>query len=97
MVNVSFHVEAQTEYDNALAWYIARDSVAADGFEAEVGRATKLLAEFPELGAPCDRRHRYWLLGKFSYGLVYRIEADAIRVVAVPQHHQRPGYWKKRV
>lgn len=97
MVSVSFHVEAKAEYDAALAWYAARDTEAADDFDAEVTRVTGMMAEFPELGVPFDRRHRCWLLKKYPYGLYYRFVAGGILVVAVSHASQKPGYWKKRV
>ena len=58
---------------------------------------TGLMAEFPDLGAPYDRTHRYWLLRKYPFALVYRCEEDGIVVVAVAHNRQRPGYWKDRV
>ena len=97
MVSVAFHAEARAEYDAALAWYAARDADAANGFDAEVSRVTGMMAEFPELGVPFDRRHRCWLLHTYPFGVYYRYEAGWILVVAVSHTSKKPGYWKKRV
>ncbi len=97
MVSVTFHVVAQSEYDDALSWYAKRDTTAADGFVAEVGRATAMMAAFPDPCAPYDRTHRYWLLRKYPFALVYRREEGTIVVVAVAHNRQRPGYWKDRI
>lgn len=40
------------------------------------------------------RRYR---LRKIPYGIVYRIRAEAIDVVAVMHLHRRPGYWTDRL
>jgi len=97
MVSVTFHAEARAEYDAALAWYAARDAEAANGLDAELTRVTGVMAEFPELGAPYDRRHRCWLLHKYPFALYYRYQAGGILVVAVSHTSKKPGYWKKRV
>jgi toxin ParE1/3/4 len=97
MANVSLHPAAAADYDDAHAWYGARDKAVADQFEAAVQEAFRTLAQLPEIGAPCDRHHRIWPAGKFPYGLVYRLVSGDVLVVAVKHDRQRPGYWKKRV
>jgi hypothetical protein len=38
----------------------------------------------------------YLLLAKFSFDLVYIVEADSIVVLALAHHRRRPGYWRAR-
>jgi len=93
---VSLHGGAEADYEAALAWYMARSVRAAAGFEAAVERAMDFLAAFPEACPLCDDRHRYCALRRYPYGLVYRVEGDQVRVVAVPHGRQLPGYWAGR-
>ena len=96
MAEVSLHAAAEAEYEAALAWYLARSHRAAAGFEAAVERALGFIGAFPEACPLCDDRHRYCGLRRYPYGLVYRIDGDRVRVVAVPHDGQLPGYWAGR-
>jgi hypothetical protein len=42
------------------------------------------------------RDARVLALHNFPYSLVYRIQGDEIRIVAVAHHSRRPGYWVER-
>jgi plasmid stabilization system protein ParE len=97
VAEVSFHAAAEAEYEAALAWYVARSAKAAAGFEVAVERAVDFLTRFPEACPLYDERYRYCALRRYSYGLVYRVDGDKVRVVAVPHRHQLPGYWIGRM
>ena len=43
---------------------------------------------------PPARRH---FTDRFPYGVIYLVEPDHIRIVAVMHLHREPGYWRKRV
>ena len=36
------------------------------------------------------------LVPRFPYGVIYCLEADRMRVVAVANLYRRPGYWRAR-
>jgi hypothetical protein len=40
---------------------------------------------------------RWCLAKRFSYGIVYQIYEDTVRIIAVAHLRRRPGYWDKRV
>lgn len=97
MADIGFNALAEVEYEQALEWYRERDEPTARRFAAEFQRALDTLAALPEIGAPCDDRYRYWALGRFSFGIVYYFDGSVVRVVAVPHHRQRPGFWADRL
>lgn len=96
MAEVTLHAQAEAEYEAVLGWYQARSLRAAAGFEAAIERAVEFLETFPEACPLCDDRHRYCALRRYPYGLVYRVDGDQVRVVAVPHNRQLPGFWKGR-
>ena len=97
MGNVSIHADAEAEYEQALAWYYARSVKAAAGFEAAFERAVASIAANPLLGPGCDNRHRFCGLRRYPYHVIYRVDGDQIRVVAVAHSRRLPGYWAGRV
>lgn len=51
----------------------------------------------PEDGVPVSGALRRFLLRRFPYYLLYRVEEDWILVLAVGHHSRRPGYWRDRL
>jgi plasmid stabilization system protein ParE len=96
MAEVSLHGAAVDDYEAALAWYQARSVRAAARFEAAVDRAIGFVSTFPEASPLCDDRHRYCALRRYPYGLVYRVDGDKVRVIAIPHRGQLPDVWAGR-
>jgi plasmid stabilization system protein ParE len=96
VAKVSFLSDAEDEYQQALAWYQERSLRAAAGFEAAVDVALRRIADAPEMGALCDDRHRFCILRKYPFSIIYRIEAGDILVVAVAHSRRSPFYWHSR-
>jgi plasmid stabilization system protein ParE len=93
---VLFHPEAQSEYDAAIAWYRARSPSAASRFETEVERVLGLIAAHPEMFHKYDDEHRFAVLRRFPYSLVYQVHPECVFVVAVAHGSRSPGYWQDR-
>jgi toxin ParE1/3/4 len=62
----------------------------------EIRRVSAFLCDLPHAGEPLDSRHRRFPLRKFPFGLIYRVDDDLLRIVAVAHRRQRPGYWRGR-
>jgi plasmid stabilization system protein ParE len=96
VAEISIHAAAEAESEPALAWYLARSPQAAAGFESAFEGALALIEQFPEAQPLCDDRHRYCSLRRYPYGVVYRVDGDRVRVVAVPHARQLPRNWGGR-
>jgi hypothetical protein len=66
-------------------------------FMLTIQRTYERLPESPAVGTPFGRRLRRVLVPKFPYGLLYRVEAARIYIIAVMHLHRRPGYWRSRL
>jgi plasmid stabilization system protein ParE len=96
MASVSFLPAAQLDYDEALAWYAERSLRAASGFEAAVERTIRQIADAPDRWPHLGERHRFHLVQRYPYYVVYRIEVGMIVVVAIAHGRRRLRYWKNR-
>ena len=67
---------AEEEYTASLAWYAARNPQAAEEFEAEIALALRAIAEHPERYPLCDDRHRFLLLKRYPFQIIYRKIAE---------------------
>ena len=96
-MRVSLSNEAQADADAAVDWYIGEGAfIAADDFADALDQAFDLLSQFPEMGEPGSLNTRTLTLHSFPYSLIYRLQSEAIRVIAVAHHSRRPGYWLGR-
>jgi plasmid stabilization system protein ParE len=91
-----FHPEAQDDYITALAWYQTRSARTATRFEAEVQRVLDLIDDNPSSFPHYDDEHRFALLRRFPYCIVYQEQPARVYVIAVAHGSRSPGYWKGR-
>ena len=89
-------LEAELELLDAVFFYKARAGDLAVNFYDEFKRAREEIAAFPEFWGSVGGGYRRKLLGRFPYGVIYRIEGDEILIVALAHTSRRPGYWRGR-
>lgn len=88
---------AEEEYTDSLKLYAEQSVRAAEGFEAEFDRALISIAAHPDRYPLCDDRHRFFLLRRYPFRIIYRPAADdRWLVVAVAHASRRPNYWRNR-
>jgi toxin ParE1/3/4 len=93
----SFHPLALDEAIRGADWYRSEGSPqAARNFTQQIEASIAMLRKHPETGTPSLRQTRRFTLASFPYWLVYRIEGDALRILAIAHQRRRPGYWAKR-
>jgi len=95
-VTPEFHSAAEREL--AAAVEIGEARAIGLGLELlhEARRVVSLLCERPHLGEPLDRLHRRFPLKRFPFAVLYRVNGDRLRVIAVAHRRQRPEYWRGR-
>jgi plasmid stabilization system protein ParE len=96
-VRIRFAQDARHEFSDATRWYAKEAGAAqARAFRNEILRVIRLLAEHPDMGTPGARGYRRMTTHRFPYDVVYRHEADALRIIAIAHQSRRPGYWAER-
>jgi plasmid stabilization system protein ParE len=91
-MKVSLSAEALVDAEQAADWYIDRDAwEAAQSLQKEIDQALARIAAQPGLGTPGPEQTRI-----FPMSLVYRVQGNVIRVIAVAAQRRQPGYWSAR-
>ena len=96
MPEVRFLPAAYDDFLKSLAWYSQRSERAAAGFEAALEVALQRIVDSPSTYALCDKRHRFYILKRYPFSIVYRMEGDEILVVAVAHSSREMPYWHGR-
>jgi plasmid stabilization system protein ParE len=97
VLDVLFHPEAQAEYEVSRDWYLVRSEQAATRFEIAVEHALDTIAGNPEFYPQYDELHRFAVLRRFPFSIVYQILPEGIYIVAVAHSSRPPGYWQDRI
>jgi toxin ParE1/3/4 len=96
MPAIDFHTDAAEEMQAAAASYAARARGLGDEFLDEIEQGLHRIQQFPRLWSIYEGEYRRYLLQRFPYGLIYRIDPEKIFIIAVAHLHRQPGYWKHR-
>jgi len=92
----SFHPAAERELAAAMEVGEERGRGLGNDLLVEVERVVALLCEFPDIGERLDEKRRRFPLRRFPFGVIFRVEGDTLRILALAHRRQRPGYWQKR-
>ena len=87
---------ADEELVEAAKFYESRSNGLGVDFLAELDHVIARITDHPYAGAVVSGAVRRRLLRRFPYGVLYRLEADEIVIVAVMHLRRRSGYWRGR-
>lgn len=95
-----FHPAAREELDAAGERYDEQlPGLSLEFFDA-VEDAISLIVERPVAWQKADtiagREIRRFVMRRFPFAVVYYVDDDIVRIVAVAHGRQKPGYWRSR-
>lgn len=93
----AFHPDAETEFDQAVAYYEHRQSGLGLELADEVLATITRILDYPRAGSPFSKNTWRCLMNRFPYGIIYQMHKDIVRIIAVAHLSRRPGYWEGRV
>jgi toxin ParE1/3/4 len=94
-MRASFNPEALAE---AARWYRANGGAkTSHAFSQEIRRIIDLAVEQSGLGSPGPHGTSRLYLSRFPDTLIFRIQNDILRVIAIAHHSRRPRYWAAAV
>ena len=101
MTPVAWHPLARRELFEASSFYDAESKGLGEIFLDAIQQGLDRLKQHPRTGQVVLRESRRYLVGRFPYSIVYRIEKDDERVrlfiLAVAHQKRRPRYWARRI
>jgi toxin ParE1/3/4 len=96
-LRVVYTPTAQRELFEAKDFYDLERSGLGVEFLEVVAEALELLLTYPESSPIIRGRVRRKVLRRFPYSLLYRIDGQRLRILAVMNQKQRPSYWWGRI
>ena len=96
VLELEYLEEAVIEAAAAARWYAERSPTAAVRFSAELDEAEAAILARPDAWPLAAFGNRRYLLRRFPFSVVYRIERAGVLIVAVAHGRRLPNYWKYR-
>ena len=96
MYEIVVHEIAEEDLIAAAVFYESRETDLGNEFLEELSQSFQRITESPFSYSIHFDEYRRYLMGRFPYGVVYRIEGQQILVFAVAHLRRRPGYWRVR-
>ncbi len=95
-MEVIFSSQALDEVKEAAEYYEDEVEGLGKAFLQKLNEAIHEIKGFPSSSRIIRADYRRYLLHRFPYGVIYRIEDDLIFVAAVMHLKRKPFYWKER-
>ena len=96
MPGITFHGDAATEMQAAAGYYEEQQGGLGATFLAEIEQGLGRIQQFSSLWPIFEAEYRRYLLRRFPFGIIYRVDPEGIIVIAVAHFSREPGYWKDR-
>ena len=97
MPSIDFHPDIYHEVSEGYRWYESKSTGLGEDFLNELDSAFTLILELPDTWPVLSNSFRRYLLKRFPYGAIYKINKDQIFIVAVAHLSREPYYWQNRV
>lgn len=97
MISVQFDPDAKEEFIEAVQYYESCQKGLGRRFRLIFEASVKKISKTPLMYRVIKAPFRRLLLPKFPYMIIYSIEPDHIRIIAVAHTKRKPEYWSKRV
>jgi plasmid stabilization system protein ParE len=96
-MNVSYLDAADSEFDEAIAYYNTQRAGLGFEFADEVKEAVERIKNYPDAWTPLSERVRRCQVHRFPYRIIYQVRDDLLIIVAVQHHRRKPENWRTRL
>lgn len=93
---VSFHEVAEQELNEAASYYDAQSPGLGHAFLDEVEHAISQILDHPKAAPLLNQFVRRRLVRRFPYSIMYSVQPEGIRILAIANQKRRPYYWRGR-
>lgn len=97
MAEVILLPEAETDLDQACAWYEGQQAGLADQLLDNVRACLQAIGSTPLMHRIVEAPFRRGIVKRFPYSIFYEVRDDIVYVHSIFQNSQDPEKWRKRL
>ena len=95
-MKLRWHEQARAEADAAADFYKDKQPSLAIRYLDSLEDALHRIQRYPQAYRQVEQNLRKCRVTHFPYGIIYRVQADFVEIIAVMHLRREPGYWRKR-
>lgn len=96
-MRLSYHPAAEAELAEAARFYERKMPGLGARFRAEFDSAVVRILATPDRWRILEKDIRRFLMRRFPYSILYRVEGEVVRILVVKHHRRHPDYWQGRL
>lgn len=97
MPRLKFHPDIADDIKESYHWYEKQSAGLGEEFLDELGSAYQAILDFPKAWAPFPHGFRRYLLSRFPYSVIYKIDGKTLYIIAIMHNSRKPGFWYRRL
>ncbi len=97
MISLEFHDDVRHEIESAVDWYENQSPGLGFDYLSEMEESFSILLSNPNAWANLELGFKKFILHRFPFSIIYRIQNDVVFVLAVAHAGRKPGYWRSRL
>jgi len=97
MQDLRFHPDVAMDIKEAYNWYEEQSVGLGEELFDEIERSYQAIREFPKAWAPFPYGFRRYLLSRFPYSVMYKIDDESIYIIAIMHNSRKPNSWFTRL
>jgi len=97
MKNLKFHPEVFKDIKNAYQWYEEQSEGLGKDFLEELESSYTAIWDFPKAWSPFSYGFRRYLLSRFPYSVIYKIDKQSIYILVIMHNSRKPDFWLDRL
>jgi toxin ParE1/3/4 len=97
--HVIFTEEAERELAEASEWFDEHTGIGSSGFVALIREVVEAISETPFAAPPWSYapEFRAWTLRRIPYRVIYEVQDQVVRIVAIAHTSRDPEHWLDRL
>lgn len=96
-MRLTYHPDAEAELAEAAQFYERKVTGLGAQFQRDFDSAIARILVTPGRWRLLEKDIRRFLMRRFPYSILYRVEGDVLRILVVKHHSRHPDYWKGRL
>ncbi len=97
MKNLEFHPDIADDLRGSYQWYERQSEGLGYELLDEIESSYEAIIDFPEAWSPFLYGFRRYLLSRFPYSIIYKIEEKMIYIIAIMHNSRKPNFWLERL
>jgi len=94
---ISFHSAAEREIIDAVSYFYTERPELGAAFIDQVELAIQQILAYPLSSPLVNRTVRRKVLKRLPYDILYSVQPERVRILAIASQRRRPFYWRGRV